>query len=427
MYQAIVARIQTRPHPNADRLQLGTVAGYQVVTSIDTEDGTLGVFFGPDGQLSPEMCEANDLIERKDPVTGARAGGYFGANRRVRAQRLRGEKSEGYWTPLHTLDFTGYDTSKLKEGDQFTELNGVPICNKYYTPATLKAMSRGEQRRSNQYFHKHSDTAQLKHEIAFIPAGSILYFTEKLHGTSGRFGYVLDDRELPRGFFRRLFRRPAKVVTEHTHLLGTRNTILKDPSQAGWYGDEGFRWKAVDGLRGNLHPGETLYFELVGWQSVDTPIMARAHPDDLKDIKKQYGEEITYTYGQVNGTCGLYVYRITQVTDDGAVIELSWPQVRDRCRRLGIEAVPAAAEAVGHGPYVLTGSGPSYLELEAFVDRKLEGPSVLDTSHPKEGVVVRVEAPDGSTRFLKAKSFTFGVMEGYLKNTDDYVDLEEAS
>jgi hypothetical protein len=125
MYSAIVCKVNTRPHPNADRLLLGTAHGYQVVVGLDTQDGELGVFFAADGQLSEQMCEANDLIGYTDPETGERKGGFFAKNRRVRSQKFRGEKSDGYWTSLSSLSWTGANLSDLREGDQFTELNGL--------------------------------------------------------------------------------------------------------------------------------------------------------------------------------------------------------------------------------------------------------------------------------------------------------------
>ena len=55
-YTAIITRIKTRPHSNADRLQLGTCLGNQVVVGLDTKDGELGIYFSTDGQLSERMC-----------------------------------------------------------------------------------------------------------------------------------------------------------------------------------------------------------------------------------------------------------------------------------------------------------------------------------------------------------------------------------
>src|SRR6185369_6632315 len=104
MYEAIIAKLTNlRPHSNADRLQLATVQGNQVVVGLDYTEGTLGIFFPTDGQLSMEFATANDLIARRDETTGEKAGGFFDQNRRVRCQRFRGEKSDGYWCKLDSL------------------------------------------------------------------------------------------------------------------------------------------------------------------------------------------------------------------------------------------------------------------------------------------------------------------------------------
>jgi hypothetical protein len=430
MYNAVVTRIQTRPHPNADRLLLGLCQGYQVVVSTDTLDGTLGVFFPTDGQLSQEMAEANDLIRRTDPVTGEKSGGFFEENRRVRSQKFRGEKSDGFWMPLNALAWTKYDLSTLKEGDQFTELNGVAVCNKYYTPATLRAMKSGKVAKDNRFFAKHSDTAQLKHDVATIMPGSILYFTEKVHGTSGRYGYVWDEVTKNRHWFARFLGWFAPSIAKDkttrvlSHVHGTRNVIINDRESVGYHGSDAFRWNAIAKLENNLHPGEVLYYELVGYDSNGGSIMGSHYPDtQLKDIKKQYGDTITYTYGQPEGTCGLYVYRITRVAEDGSALDLSWPQVKARCAELGIKHVPELHTIDGNS---LIYDGATEALIEA-AEAASQGPSVLDMSHIREGVAIRVESADGRTYFLKHKSFVFGVLEGYLKASDDYVDTEEIS
>ena len=49
--KAIVAPVTVRPHPNADRVQLADVLGYQVVVGLDVKTGDLGILFPPDSQL----------------------------------------------------------------------------------------------------------------------------------------------------------------------------------------------------------------------------------------------------------------------------------------------------------------------------------------------------------------------------------------
>ena len=85
-------------------------------------DGELGIFFSSDGQLSHDFCMKNNLY-RKNPTDGTPMGGYFEENRRVRAIKLRGEYSEGFWIPEKSLSFCG--PHSLKEGDEFDTVNKV--------------------------------------------------------------------------------------------------------------------------------------------------------------------------------------------------------------------------------------------------------------------------------------------------------------
>ena len=423
-YEAIISRASTRVHPNANALQLADVNGYTIVIGLDVPDGTVGVFFPCDGQLSPEFAEANDLIQRTDPDTGERKGGYFAANRRVRSQRLRGEKSEGFWTTLDSLAFTGYDISQLKEGDKFDSLNGVPICNKYYTPATIKQMNaRKNTTRKNKCFPKHVETEKLQYEVDSILPGSIIYITEKLHGTSGRYAYVRDEVEVKPSWFKRLFGAKPKVTNEYDFLVGTRNMILGKSDVPSFYGSEEFRVRVGDKMKkldGSvaLNKGEVIYGEIVGYTHTGASIMGEHDASDLKEIKKLYGKRITYKYGNIPGACEFYVYRIAQVNDDGESIDLPWPQVKKRCRNLGLKTVPEIYDS-----FINSRNN----DLISIAEDIMEGPSLLDASHLREGVVFRVESPDGNISYLKSKSFTFGVLEGYIKQSDDYVDIEEVS
>lgn len=187
-YKAKVCHISTRSHPNADRVQLGVASGYQVVVGLEVESGQLGVYFPCDGQLSHEMCMANELY-RKDPKTGEPMGGYFEENRRVRAQPFRGQKSEGFWVPLTYLRWTGVDLSTLEAGDEFDTLNGKEVCHKYVSEATKRAMERaqkqGQEKKKKEIpmFKKHFDTPKLRYTASAIPEGAVLHITEKLHGT----------------------------------------------------------------------------------------------------------------------------------------------------------------------------------------------------------------------------------------------------
>lgn len=423
-YKAVVTRIYTRPLEGADKLVIGSCGSYQVIVGKDTQDGQLGVFFEQDGQLSEEFATKNDLVRRKND-DGTPAGGMFEPNRRVKAIKLRGAKSEGFWCPLDKLAYVG--PVSLKEGDQFDELNGHKICGKYFTPATQRSgKGRYKIQRDNPMFHKHIETGMFKRESNSIPDNATIYITEKLHGTSQRYGHVQDDepvltwRWVP-AFFKRLIGLP-ETRKVWRHLVGSRNVVLEHREGTGFYGDESFRYEAVKGVA--LHKGEVMYGEVVGYDDGGKPIMATQDLSSLKDkrIKARFGDRSEYSYGCLPGTRKFYVYRITQVNEDGHAVELSWLQVLKRCKELGLYSVPELHRfTLVHRDY-----------LQALVEETTEHSdgqphhSMLDSRHLREGVVVRWESEHG-TGWLKNKAFTFGVLEGYLKESDDYVDVEEAS
>lgn len=198
MYEAIICRLaNVRAHPNAQKIQLATVFGYQIIVGLDAKEGTPGILFPEGGQLSHEFCHHNNLYKDAEQNIDPKAKtGFFDSNRRVRAQNFRGQKSEAFWCPLDHLDWTG-NTKSLKEGFTFTEINGQQICQKYFSKKMLQQMARakkqgkGKQKglsKSEKFklFHRHYDTKKLRHYVTNIPAGALLYFTEKVHGCVDR-------------------------------------------------------------------------------------------------------------------------------------------------------------------------------------------------------------------------------------------------
>lgn len=419
-YKAIVARAMTRPHPNADRLQLATVAGFQVIVGLDVKNGELGVFFPTDGQLSAEFCQMNDLHPRFDDK-GKRVGGGFidPKHRRVKAQTFRGEKSYGFWVPL---SYFAYTKAELVEGMQFTELGGNLICNKYInekTQAQGKARTAGS-RKETAMFKRHVDTEQFAYNVERIQRGDLLTLTLKMHGTSFRLGHVYEPRQL--GRFKRWLSRFLPIEkNEWVYLNGSRNVILEKSNGVGYYGDESFRYAATEALQGNLHPGEVVYGEIVGYAGPDKLIMPAADTSALNDpaFTEVYGDKMAYTYGCLPGQAKIFVYRITHASVYGSVVELSWNQVKRRCAELGVPHVPEFWK----GTFVYEGDRA---ELEQTVADLTSGNDPVGQTHIREGVVVRVDSRSGETYFLKNKSFDFYVLEGVIKDAG-VVDAEEAS
>jgi len=331
------------------------------------------------------------------------------------------------------LAYTGTNLSKLKAGTQFDELNGHKICQKYITQATknaAKQQNTPKKKKDIPMFHPHFDTPKLRYNLHSIPVGANLILTEKLHGTSGRTGYVqiiTTLKQIP------WWRRPLVKLgafclgvepqfSSWKTVTGTRRVILGDPNTDDlFYKGQNFRGDIHKRLDGLLYKGETLYYEIVGYAGPNSPFFSHSLEKDeiTSSIKKRYKQYATdkmiYHYDQENGTNEIYVYRITRTNEDGQSIDLSWNQIKQRCRTLGLKTVPELAQITYDGsPQTLTD----------YCNQITNHSSTLSSKHIMEGVCIRVDHEDSFATY-KYKSFDFCHLEGIAKNSEHYVDIEE--
>lgn len=423
-YQAFITKIVLRPHPNADRLQLATVLGEQVVVGQGMTDNEWVVYFPENGKLSLDYCQENDLFPRFNEAGDRINAGYIDPdNRRVRAQNFRGEKSYGLVMPLSSLTYTAVAlTDLMLQADKaersgsyygFTEVNGQPICEKYirYTRGQGVAGKPGKKQDAELggVFPLYPDTDNLYHQkpesLPQLPA----IVTEKLHGTSARYGYVPKIYKGWRGWFNRIIDRWFKRDS-YQYVVGTRRTIVEN-STVGYYGSESWRIDVMRDWKHKLNRGEVVYGELVGYLPDGRPIMTAHDAGQVKNDKafvqraKRYDKPIVYHYGCKPGEHKFFVYRIDQ---DGQA--LPFDQMQKRASELGLECVPFLQKTEATG-----------LALVEWAKLMSEGDSTLAV-HPREGVCVRFDAPTG-VKVFKAKSHNFLIMEGVA--TEQEVSLED--
>ena len=467
-YCGYITRLKNvRKHSNADRLLLADCFGNTVIVSLEYTEGQLGVYFPVDGQLSEEFCKVNDLVRRKDE-NGNPAGGYLDPDKRnIKAMKLRGEKSDGLFLPITALaNFT--TISDLKEGDTITVLNGVEICKKYIpkTNASVYYGNKGPKRAKANFaptFYEHVDTEQFAYHLGDFKAGDVVELTLKMHGTSGRTGYLPLKKEKKRTLWQRIMRKPAHIYTEYGYVTGTRRVVLDDKYDGGFYDDNQFRHEMAKKFEGKLHKGETVYYEIVGFVNENTPIMASVKNSKISDkaFTKQYGEETVFSYGcDPNGNwessikinsfdgenpqeiviapkCEVYVYRMTMTNEDGDVTEYSPEQMRLRCDQMGVKYVPVFEKFMipEYPSEVIVVDFETeevdYNEISPgeYVVRKVEeyfdGPDPIGKTHIREGVVARiVNRP--TIAVYKHKNFNFKVLEGIIKEDAIAPDMEEA-
>jgi len=113
---ATIERITSvRHHPNADRLDLVSVLGYQCITSRDSFlPEQLVIFIQPDSVLPSDQTWAQSYLKYARP--------------RVRAIKIRDEWSEGLILPLTDNE------KNLKEGDSVAEQLGI----KHFEPVIIQ-------------------------------------------------------------------------------------------------------------------------------------------------------------------------------------------------------------------------------------------------------------------------------------------------
>lgn len=425
MYNAYVTRIKNvRPHPNADRLQLGDCFGNTVCVDLSYTEGQTGVYFPTDGQLSVEFAEANNLLRKKDD-TGNNCGGYMDPSKRnVTAIRLRGEKSDGLFLPLICLETFG-DISTLKEGDVINTFNGHEICCKYIPRRNPSSHSReGNKVRKKKikintpYFVEHIDTPQLMFNMDMFKPGDVICLTEKIHGTSSRNANTLSI-SYKRNLIDKILHREGKKIEEYKYVVGTRRTVLENV-KGGFYGTNEFRMNWAEKFKNKLMPGECVFGEIAGFIAPGQPIMAKGDNKKTKDKNfiKTFGDTTVFSYGcsEQEGSSRYFIYRMTYTTPEGFVFEYPWDLVKLRAEQMGFEVVPELDR------FIYTTKEDFLARIENWMDI----PSTIDGSHIIEGVVVRALNAPNSFRVAKNKSFNFRVIEGIIKDIATEPDMEEA-
>ena len=441
-YTAFITRIKNvRPHPNADRLQLGECFGNTIVVSIDYEDNQLGIYFPSDGQLSVEFAEANNLLRKKDE-NGNNIGGYMDASKRnVTAIKLRGEKSDGLFLPLKSLESFG-DVTTLHEGDRIDNFNGHEICCKYIPRRNHRngGVSNGNRTRKKKVniaplFVEHADTEQLAYNLGAFKVGDEIEITLKMHGTSQRTAYLPVFKGYKRTLLDKIRRKEGTPIYDWGYVSGTRRTVLEN-FEGGYYGSNEFREQHSKFFEGKLWKGEEVYYEVVGFTHTGTPIMSTADNKKLndKEFVKQYGKTTTFSYGcSPTGKEGfgiternvpqsdIYVYRMTMTNEDGDVVEYTPDFMRYRCEQMGVKTVPVMWN--GTIPDVSTSYAGEWIKDVA--EQYYDGPDPIGKTHVREGVVVRILNRPKFCAY-KHKNFSFKVLEGICKAEAEAPDMEEA-
>jgi len=165
-------------HPNADRLCIVKIGGWQIVSGLGNyKVGDLVVHVPPECLVPKEWADKWSVTPYLSWKSNATKG-------RVKAVKLRQAASYGFLAP---------NESGAEIDTNVADFYGI---EKYEEPEPLDF---GQAARQHPYFHKYTDIANLRNFPKSLKYDEPVWVTEKLHGTNSRVGWVrsLDENGTP--------------------------------------------------------------------------------------------------------------------------------------------------------------------------------------------------------------------------------------
>lgn len=447
-YLAKVVKLEgVKKHSNADRLQTVDIDFNTVITGMDAKDGDIYIYFPVESKINELFLSETNSFSNKLKNFDQEKKGYFGDKCRVKATRLRGEKSMGYIVPVTEVYKWANHPNFLKAtknkpdgvfidvadiGTEFDTINGIKLVEKYQVE--LKKGSRVKQGKSpslnrlvDGQVHLHADTEKLRRNAHKIKVTDVVSITYKEHGTSWWVSNVIVKRKL--SFLEKISKRLGLKVEEQEYdkVYGSRrvvkNKYLEDPkAKDHFFGYD--LWEGIKDEIGHLIPkGYTLYGEMVGYDA------------NGRAIQKGYDYGCSPHGLRGNPYHKLTVYRITSVNPDGVVVELSYPQIAEFCGKVGL--TPSHLYFYGTaGEWLSQNSLLNNKVISVLSEKNFQETFVktLEAKYnekdcfmcvnkvPEEGVIVRKDSLY-SYEAYKLKSFSF--LEWESKELDkETIDIE---
>ena len=418
MYYALVTKLQNvRKDENSNNLYLAECFFEGVIVGPNAYTGQEVLYLPTDGKIERWFGDKLKLFRKN--LDGTPQGGYVDDNSHVKAIKLRGNQSSGIVIPLDRI-YEIWGNQGWQDGDKVTQINGKEFCSKYIprnkkSPnLTPKTSYKGRKAEGIVYpeFSMHTDTEQLAYNLDKFHPGDQISITLKLHGTSQR--SMRTYAELPRGFFRKLFKMKPK--TKPVYVLGTRRCVVTE-NHEGFYGNDQFRLQHHEALEPYVEDTQEVYYEVVGYygEGSEQTIMPSCDNKKINDKNfiKEFGPRTVFSYGCQPGESKMFIYRITSQNGEK---EWTPEEIKSWCDEYEFNYVPIVDTF-------------EFTTTEDLLDRinkyfeDLHDP--IGKTHIKEGVVVRIVNRRTFTAY-KSKTFEFRALEGLVKDSETMPDMEEA-
>ena len=239
-------------HPNADRLSVCQVKGWNVITQLDAyKPKDICIYVPIDSILDIKL--ESFLFPPDSKITLEKS--------RVKTIKIRGAISQGMIIPLNDPWMLSQypKLRKAKVGDDVKDILGI---SKYEPPAPPVFMRGSGQAKQGNHpdFHKYTDIENFKNYPDLFVPGEEVYITEKLHGTNMRAGNLSPAKD---SWIRKILRF-FRLISETELCYGSRNMQLQGKfNQKTYYSKNVYAFFAKT-LLPKLQKGEIIYGEIVG-------------------------------------------------------------------------------------------------------------------------------------------------------------------
>lgn len=416
-------------HPNADRLQITNIDFNTIITGTTIKLNDWVVYFPLECTINKDFLSVTNSFRKSELNVDKEAKGFFEEDGRVKATKLRGQRSMGYIVPVEeVLKFANLPLNTKLTTCYFDTVNEILLAKKYKIKHNKSETSnKKELTKSDKkavvhnilegQFKFHIDTPNLRKEIYNIRRNDLVSITYKLHGSSVIVSNLLHTRPLK--WYEKFVNKYITPVkdTYYDLVISSRKVIKTVDNQQHYYKEDIWRDTGL-AIKDRIPPGYSLYGEIVGYLTNGSYIQ--------KD----------YDYGLEKGKKQLYIYRITYTSPENNVIELSTTQCEQFCKHFGLEFVPIFENTVPFEQviqkYCKSSICVSDLSDDDFYQLAIQTLEAKFTENncymcnnkvPEEGIIIRVE---NSFKFdvKKLKGFRFLEKESKQLDTQE-VDLEE--
>lgn len=333
--------LEVMDHPNADRLDIISVYGFQVISKKGQYKVGDEVLYVPiDSILSPELeCH---LFPTSSKIKLH--------HNRVKQIRIRKVASQGMLISKEDVKIVYNFTPKKLEDDYSKK---IKISK--YEPPKPKYQAQGANKRKekpleNNNFHKYNGLTNIKWSPLMFKEGEIVIYQEKIHGTNSRAGKVPFVANTIWKKIKKLF----KLTPAFEFCYGSNNVQLqRRQGWTGFYGDNLYErvFESIN-VVDKLEDGEIIYGEIYG-----------------------DGIQKNYQYG-LKGEAKFILFDVKIINKDGTHSWLSPNKVITFAKERGLDVVPE----VYRGPF---------LGIDHVKSFTLGGSLLAPCQKVREGIVVK--------------------------------------